>query len=923
MGEQATYWGYWGKTGSEWSPLGYHPLACHSLDVAAVCHALLARDTGLRGVLARTMGLPPGQIQAWCTFLVSLHDLGKFAEAFQQLSPELLHTLQSKTATRGYQLKHDTLGLLLWSEYLARDRDVLALFLNEVSGSRSERMVLSAVKQWLAAAMGHHGQPPHSEAAILAHHFAEQDTVAAREYLLAVAGILLTDAAPLQSLMAPSDAAQRDRAGGTPSSWALAGLTVLCDWIGSNAQYFGQAPARASLAEYWPIALERAESAVSTVGVLPATAAPSPNPHELFPDIAQWSPLQSAASTLELGAGPQLFLLEDVTGSGKTEAAMILAGRLLSVGAADGLYYALPTMATANAMYSRVAQCYRHLFDAGPVQPSLILAHSARMLSGPFRNTLQPEHQGTLKAYAADELEIDAQCTTWLADNRKKALLAQVGVGTIDQALQAILPVRHQSLRMMGLLRKILIVDEVHAFDPYMLRLLSGLLAFHGSMGGSAILLSATLPASVQEQLLRAYGGEVSTPGAAGTVSYPLITRCGSGQVEQLPVDPAPSSCREVAVSFIETEAAVVSLLAQEARRGKAVCWVRNTVADATAGWEALRATLGDEEATLFHARFAMGDRLAMEDRVLATFGKASTAKERAGRFLVATQVVEQSLDLDFDVLVTDLCPIDLILQRAGRLHRHRRNKSGTPLAKPTAADQREPPTLHIHAPALTTTPDAEWFSAHFPGAAHVYPMHGQLWLAAKMLAERGRYRLPDDMRSLIEGVYGSAAGTEIPAALGLRDRRAEGEAKAAGTLAAFNMLNLQAGYSQLGFSTTWTEDRFTPTRLAEPSVTLRLARWDAGMLQPWCMQGAYPWALSEVTARASRVAAEAPTPEPALRQAIATAIATMPDRGRFSLLIPLSPASDGNWQGNALDPKGQPVRLSYSSTRGLILSTA
>jgi CRISPR-associated endonuclease/helicase Cas3 len=203
---------------------------------------------------------------------------------------------------------------------------------------------------------------------------------------------------------------------------------------------------------------------------------------------------------MELAQDPQLIVIEEVTGGGKTEAALTLAARLLANGAADGLYLALPTMATADAMHRRVERVYQRFFADG-AQPSLVLAHSMAA----FTLALECVNQ-TDTGYGNKEHDsASGHCTAWLADSRKKALLAHVGVGTIDQALLGILPAKHQSLRLWGLLGKILIADEVHACDAYVADLLKTLLKFHTAFGGSAILLSATLPQSQRAGFIAAF----------------------------------------------------------------------------------------------------------------------------------------------------------------------------------------------------------------------------------------------------------------------------------------------------------------------------------------------------------------------------------------------------------------------------------
>jgi CRISPR-associated endonuclease/helicase Cas3 len=252
---------------------------------------------------------------------------------------------------------------------------------------------------------------------------------------------------------------------------------------------------------------------------------------DVFPSFNTPTPLQRFVAECAISGTPQLFILEDITGSGKTEAALFLARRMMTEGAGKGFFLALPTMATSNAMFDRLAEkpsptefpVYRRLFEQS-AEPSIVLAHSARHLSETFMKSIVNSEQGESE-YEESEETAAAQCASWLADNRKKALLADVGVGTLDQALLAILPSRFQSLRLFGLAGNILIVDEAHAYDPYMNMLLQNLLTFHGAMGGSAILLSATLPQHIRQAMLNSFAKGIGIEAQAiESNDYPLAT---------------------------------------------------------------------------------------------------------------------------------------------------------------------------------------------------------------------------------------------------------------------------------------------------------------------------------------------------------------------------------------------------------------
>src|SRR5690606_17591138 len=285
------------------------------------------------------------------------------------------------------------------------------------------------------------------------------------------------------------------------------------------------------LETYWTQARQNARRALMEAGVVPTPTKKHLTFFDLFPNIETPSPLQRWAMEVEVTSEPQIHLLEDVTGAGKTEAALTLAYRMMEAGAAQGFFIGLPTMSTANAMYSRVASIYQNLFDR---DSNLVLAHGNRTLVESFAASVFPEDQSEGDAEQYDETA-SARCTAWLADHNKRALLAQTGVGTIDQALLGVIHSKHQSLRLLGLFGKVLIVDEVHACDAYMQGVLEVLLEFHARSGGSVILLSATLPVHMKQKLLGAYAkGRNSLCPVISEQAYPLATWWQATNANQL-----------------------------------------------------------------------------------------------------------------------------------------------------------------------------------------------------------------------------------------------------------------------------------------------------------------------------------------------------------------------------------------------------
>jgi len=895
------YFHYWGKA----SPAGdaaarCHLLPYHCLDVAACGVMLLRLLPRWRQRLEALTSLQGEELELFVWVFLALHDLGKFATGFQNLRPDLLEGLQNRRSDKGYTIRHDTLGYLLWRNELR------GIFIQ--GGHRRRCPTYPGLDAWMRAVTGHHGQPPEESRIVLRDVFdLPADREAAEGFVRAV-----LDLAGLEAFPAPSEGT------GAISSWWLAGLTVLADWLGSNADFFPYRDEIVPLDEYWQTALKQAKRAIGAAGLDPSPPVERFRLADCFveaPPQLSPTPLQHLAETLPLASGPGLFILEDVTGSGKTEAALILAQRLLKLNGGGGLYFGLPTMATANGMYQRLAGMYSRLF-AHDACPSLVLAHGHADLLADFRATVLPPP--TPEADYGDDTEpAGARCSAWLADSRKKALLAEVGVGTVDQTLLAVLPSRHQSLRLLGLLDKVLIVDEVHACDAYMNRLLERLLRAHARAGGSAILLSATLPSRQRESLLRAFaeGAGWAAPETEPADDYPLATYLHTGGLEQHPLATRPAVARRVEASFVDDEKAVENLLDEAMAAGRCACWIANTVNDACRRFENLRQTHPDWNLHLFHARFTLADRLAIEERVLECFGKASGPKQRRGQVLIATQVVEQSLDLDFDVLISDLAPIDLLIQRAGRLQRHSRDEEGRRIDGP---DRRGDPRMIILAPPWNDTPDARWLGNALPGTAAVYESEdGRSWLTMKLLRDKGDWNMPEDARELIEGVYGADPFMDFPEGLQGKALEAEGLMRGKSSIAGDKALDLDMGYRLDG---PWLDEDSAPTRLGEPTTTAWLARLKDGRLLPLhgdCSEDTEAWMQSALTLRrnlACREVVPAGIPEGEWLKLKSI----LPGRGKWGVAVVVSQAEDGWWHGSVLDERGQTRSLRYASSGGL-----
>ena len=875
---------YWGKADPGYSGESkWHPLTYHSLDVAAVGVAYLKQSSLLKACCG-LLKCSEREFLSWSSFLLALHDLGKFSEAFQAQRPDLIFELQQRepNPTKLYSERHDSLGFWLWEECLV-DEVLLKI------GIDVSRNTQRSLKCWLLAVTGHHGVPPkpHGHADSF---FRREDKQAAADFVCTMAALLLTD----EAKRIPTNLdAKTFQQWSEMLSWWFAGITILADWLGSNTQFFPYKNPSIDLEKYWEFAQSQATVALAQSGVSPSAIEKKRSLKDLFPKIQEASPLQQWAASVNIPKAPQIYLLEDVTGAGKTEAAMMLAYRLMEQGLAEGFFIGLPTMATANAMYKRVAEVYRKLFTGNA---NLVLAHGHKKLVEEFAASILPAGIPEQDGAQLDETA-SARCSAWLADHSKRALLASAGIGTIDQALLAVLHSKHQSLRLLGLFNKVLIVDEVHACDAYMQSVLEVLLEFHARTGGPVILLSATLPSRMKQALLNAYAkgrNQVSAP-ALRSEAYPLATRWHDGQPVLLEEALASRACvsRTVQVHYEADDEKVFAHILAALQQGQCVGWIRNTVADAMAAFDRLSKMIPPEKMTLFHARFALNDRLDKEEQVLSFFGEDSKQQDRQGRLMIATQVAEQSLDVDFDVLITDLAPIDRVLQRAGRLQRHVRDAEGNRLVATDAKDERKAPCLWVYAPAWTAQPEADWYSAVFKKAQYVYGHHGQLWLTAKVL-QNGSFTMPADARRLIETVFSETE--TLPQSLSKNAMKAEGQDMSEASLAQLNTLKIDGGYKRGEILDWWGESK-TPSRLGEETMEVMLAKWVDGNLQRWA-EGVWTYSMVKV---ATRLLAKVDAPSDAIQKiAYVNLQQSLPSQGKWCMLLPLTQRADGVGEGQA-----------------------
>jgi CRISPR-associated endonuclease/helicase Cas3 len=702
----------WGKTkqGST-DPSEFHPALFHMLDVAHVAKMLLGDSASprWRRILSAALNTPEDSLTKWVPWAIALHDIGKISAPFQCKSEHQRTRLINEGFDFG-KIKRDG---------KPSHGEVSEIFIKshlEIALPENLRRAMRDL------AGGHHGfftSPIQLQ---------ENRSLLNREpsdwsVLRKETSAILTD------LLLERNTELPDPGNVSVAVMALTGFTIICDWLGSNSDFFSPQPST-SLRDYIPLSDRQARQAVKAAGFAQETLSTvAIHFLELFPEKSPPRPLQSAIDRipLEILSRPCLAVIEAPTGEGKTEAALALAHRLAQTSGTDEFYYALPTTATSNQMFGRLQTYLAENLNLG-TQVKLI--HGQAFL---YEDTqrIQPLTNGD------EDYRVSME---WFAP-KKRSLLSPFGVGTIDQAELAVLNVKHVPLRMMGLAGKVLIVDEVHAYDVYMTTIVEQLLGWLSAMGTSVILLSATLPKERRQRLVNAYCGD-NMPGPELGNAYPSLWVVNkTAAYHHAP--PAQQPNRQITlhpdVLHLDDEHfdSKARWLLNAVTDGGCVCWMVNTVARAQKLFQAVKGLAPDElDCMILHAQFPLDVRQQLEQDITRKYGPGDAYRPKHG-IVIGTQVLEQSLDLDFDMMVSDLAPIDLLLQRAGRLHRHNR-------LRPTHHTE---PHLWINSETqeggLSIDVD-RWIYSEF--------ILRKSWDAIR---ERDILTLPVDYRPLIESVYG------------------------------------------------------------------------------------------------------------------------------------------------------------------------
>lgn len=707
----------WGKS----EP--FEPLSMHMIAVGACAMAYLQApsSSGILDKLSRWLSLSPEETVRCVAYAFSLHDLGKAHPAFQFLK----QGVYEKWVERGYKDGEFICPHFRHEEYVGQE--LKRLWAKTRFPGKDGNIFLAAVR------FHHQGKtidpapkPPSCFREI-------QKELEQRMRLL---------------FQPPQGRVQAQNVNAL--GILTLSLLILCDWVASWKGFWDGIKMEGDQ-ECLRRALDCARSRLSEFGLVSGHLCAFPEEEDFcafWPRIprAGLRPLQRVCQTIS-GRAAQLTIIEAPMGEGKTEAALYLAGGLCKACGKQGIYMALPTAATSNQMYGRVRQllCSHGL-------ENVRLLHSMAWL--------MDEKTPSEGQFASED---GAQAAEWLSPLRR-GMLSENAVGTVDQAMAAVLRLKYGSLRLMGLTRKILIIDEIHACDVYMAKIVARLLEWCKALEIPVILLSATLQERQKRRYIQCFTGQEPPNQAA----YPLITQVLSdGTVRCTPVESTYMRNRFAFRAFpgLGDVEQIARLAVKKVEQGGCLCVMMNTVGRAQQVYQAIK-QMGMREVMLFHARFPMGRRNQIEQEVLERFGKDAQRPERM--ILVCTQVVEQSLDVDFDGMITELAPVDLLLQRAGRVYRYQW------LRRPLGLQS---PMIEVAVPSETAPKAAD---RRYGVLSAIYP-ESVLWNTEQWLGQGREVRVPEDVRDCVDTVYTTVDETVIDAFITkqVQDRANEIEAEA------------------------------------------------------------------------------------------------------------------------------------------------
>ena len=575
----------------------------------------------------------------------------------------------------------------------------------------------------------------------------------------------------------------------------FAGLVQFADWLGSDTDFF---PYEEDGEDRNVTAWERAIVALNSIGMDVGNQRQVLRTLPSFETVFRVSaarPIQARMADPSLGP---LLILESETGSGKTEAALWRFAQLFQAGQVDGLYFALPTRVAATQIYNRTRQFASQLWQGKGLDAPLVV----RALSGyasadghiierrlPNFDVLWADHPNEQNAHKR-----------WAAESSKRYLAAPLAVGTIDQALLGALQVRHAHMRHSLLSRSLLVVDEVHASDAYMSTLLAHLLKAHLNNGGHALLLSATLGVSARHRYQKLLSPHAVVPSLKQAMAIPYPALSDGAATQALSESGCGKQVHWQAVDWIDSPEKISERVIEAAAQGAKVLVIRNTVPAALATFSAIEKLASDRglQGSLFHvgglhtvhhSRYSREDRPLLDQAVEQQIGK-TRSKPLQACIVVGTQTLEQSLDIDADFLVTDLCPMDVLLQRVGRLHRHQRLR-------------RERPSSYQTAQAVVLLPQGHKLDAYLRQSRHglgrfhngggIYTDLRILEATRRLISHTASHRIPQDNRLLVEQATHPeilhALEVELGDAWRAHGQAVDGETYAENVQAKFNVL--------------------------------------------------------------------------------------------------------------------------------------
>ncbi len=725
-------------------PKRIHLLEHHLADVGACFEALVAQPT-IRDRLATAGGLKviDESTAARLALFAALHDIGKVNMGFQT------QIWESRYLQEGPRIRPAGHTLDLTPVLSGQDGATASWFFDSL-GWWDEAMSWDdqggeTVCALLVATLSHHGLPLQLEGqrepnpAIWRRQFGLEPAECVRHVGRQVGRWF--------------EAARKPDAPPLPSSPAFQhmflGLCTLADWIGSNEDWFPFSAERDE--KYIDKARKRARDAVSKIGLdiscqRDAMRGGLPGFTRLFgfdPNSIQ----RRAAK--DISPDDRLVIIESETGSGKTEAALWRFANMYHQRLVDGLYFALPTRAAATQLHGRVTRFAERMFPEEH-RPEVVLAVPGYLKAGEITGRHLPDYEVRWDDHPDDA----TRGRRWAAESAKRYLAAQISVGTVDQAMMAALKVKHAHMRAACLSRNLLVVDEVHASDPYMRRILRSLLEAHRGAGGYALLMSATLGSDARLEWLSA-----GRPGPKDRMSldqavdspYPAFSTMASDS-ERVGGNDREKTVNIKAEPLMHDFDRVAEMALWAARAGAKVLVVRNTVNYAVDTQQAVdRAAKGSDRGLLFdcegkptlhHGRFTAADRRLLDDEVEKRLGKD---RDSNGVIVVGTQTLEQSLDIDADLLITDLCPADVLLQRIGRLHRHQRTDRPKGYAEPRSV------VLMPEGEDLSTLLKRGQNPNGLGQHGHVYEDLRILEATRRLIAESGHWSIPRMNRYLVE----------------------------------------------------------------------------------------------------------------------------------------------------------------------------